>query len=138
MVDITLLADDAEWREASGRMPFNALTDIPDRPFAVNERAAKVMGSRPTGIPIDQPCELGYHCPVCEYPQIVDGEYDERLLWSEYNGFLWCAVCNVDYPSALCHGIEPSEWTAGAIDVFLASVEMAVARDRKLRGLGVD
>ncbi len=112
--------------------PFNALTDIPDRPFSHDDRIEHLMGRRPEGIAIDMPGELGYRCPVCVYPLEIDGIYDERLDWSEYNGFLWCAVCNVDYPSALCHPIEPSEWPPGAIEIFLATVEDAIDRTLKI------
>lgn len=71
--------------------------------YSTNELADKIVGKRVVkGIIFDQPCELGYHCPVCKY-DIDDGKnFDERLHWSEYNGFLWCSVCNKDYPSALC------------------------------------
>lgn len=105
---------------------------------SVNERAEALMGRRPTDvIPFDQPCELGYWCPVCKVPAVVDGEYDERLHWSEYQGFLWCEVCNVDYPSALCVPLDAipdpdRPWVhAGpqaAIDTFLSTVEQAVKR----------
>ena len=73
--------------------------------YSKNERAEKIVGLRniPGGsIPFDQPCELGYHCPVCKYSQTILGNYDERLEWSEYNSFLWCSVCNKDYPTCLC------------------------------------
>lgn len=73
--------------------------------YSVNERAAALFWSRPNWIPFDQPCELGYHCPVCEYPHYTSPwrwSYDERLHWSEYNYMLWCEVCNYDYPSILC------------------------------------
>jgi hypothetical protein len=71
--------------------------------MSTNERAKEIMGLRPTGgIPIDQPCELGFHCPVCEYPLDVEGNYDERLQWSEYNGFIWCSVCDKDWPACFC------------------------------------
>jgi hypothetical protein len=71
--------------------------------MSTNELAAKIVGLRRTdGQPFDPPCELGFHCPVCKYDLATDGEYDERLEWSEYNGFLWCSVCDEDYPSALC------------------------------------
>ena len=87
--------------------PFNALFDPIPKNVSKNERAEKLMGLREEilkgAIPIDMPCELGYVCPVCKYDFIVDGDYDERLNWSEYNGFLWCAICNKDYPSCLCH-----------------------------------
>ena len=70
---------------------------------AKNELAARIVGLRRTdGQPFDPPCELGFHCPVCKYDLASDGEYDERLDWSEYNGFLWCSVCDEDYPSVLC------------------------------------
>lgn len=91
-------------------------------PASKNDRAGEVMGFRRTdGMVINEPCEEGYHCPVCKYPQTFEGEYDERLSWSEYNAFLWCAVCNVDYPSALC---MPD--IDRAIGIFLDSVEAVV------------
>lgn len=89
-----------------------------------NERAEKLMGHRRTdAIILDQPCELGYHCPICDYPQMSeDGQfYDERLQWSEYNAFIWCEVCNFDYPSALCMP-DPKAGT----EIFLDSVEDAL------------
>ena len=68
-----------------------------------NSRAKKVVGLRENlGTPFDQPCELGYHCPKCKYKLASRGHYDEGLHWSEYEGFLWCEVCNKDYPSCLC------------------------------------
>src|ERR1035437_4223227 len=90
---------------------------------SVNQEAERVMGRRSEGIAIDQPCELGYHCPVCEYTLTDGAEYDERLLWSEYDCFLWCSVCNKDYPSALC---QPD--IDKAIEIFLYSVERAKMR----------
>lgn len=90
--------------------------------YSKNDRAGQLMGFRPTdAIAIDFPCELGYHCPVCKYENIVGGNYDERLQWSEYNCFIWCEVCNKDYPSALC---APD--IDNAIRIFLDSVEDAV------------
>lgn len=96
-------------------MAFNALTDpdfsegIPQR---TDDQLEKLLGRRltpeqesgeePAPFPIDLPCELGYHCPVCEYEHIEDGSFDERLAWSEYNATLWCYVCERDYPSVLC------------------------------------
>lgn len=86
--------------------------------FSQNERAGQVCGFRPTDVvPIDQPCELGYHCPVCQYDTLTDGNYDERLHWSEYRTFLWCQVCNVDYPSVLC-APTPAEATKIYLDVL--------------------
>jgi hypothetical protein len=86
--------------------PFNALFDIPKNiKYSKNKNAEKIVGKRnlpENAVPVDQPCELDYHCPVCKYPQLTDGNYDERLAWSEYNGFIYCYVCNKDYPSALC------------------------------------
>jgi hypothetical protein len=88
--------------------------------YSLNERAGQIMGFRRAGIPIDQPCELGYHCPVCVYVLTDDDPFDERLSWSEYNGFLWCEVCNKDYPSAFCRPDVDK-----AIDTFLNSTEDA-------------
>lgn len=99
-----------------------------------NERAEALMGRRETGgIAFDLPVELGYWCPVCRVASPdEEGRYDERLHWSEYQGFLWCEVCNKDYPSALCVPLdtEPDEkrpWVFagvdGAIEVFLGTIE---------------
>lgn len=103
-----------------------------------NNRAEQLMGRRASGvIAFDQPCEQGYRCPVCLVPALVDGDYDERLHWSEYAGFLWCEVCDRDYPSALCVDIQATPdperpWVhAGpdeAVKVFLDTVAQAVAR----------
>lgn len=70
-----------------------------------NEYAKKIVGLRkiPKNATIlDQPFELDYHCPVCKYENVVNGDYDQRLEWSEYNEFIWCSVCNKDYPSCFC------------------------------------
>ena len=86
-----------------------------------NEYAKKVVGLRKlpkNTIIFDQPCELDYHCPVCKYDNIVNGNYDERLEWSEYNEFIWCSVCNKDYPSCFC--IPDMD---KAIDIFLTSLQ---------------
>jgi len=87
--------------------------------YSTNELAEKIVGKRPevNGIMFDQPCELGYHCPKCKYKHTTKGEFDCRLHWSEYNGFLWCSVCNKDYPSALC---QPD--IDKAIETYLTSV----------------
>jgi len=96
--------------------------------YSKNARAERLMGLRPTGDvlfdqPFDQPFELDYHCPVCKYEHTVDGDYDERLQWSEYNGFVWCSRCNRDYPSCLCLP-DPVKATG----IFLDTVEDAVKR----------
>lgn len=80
----------------------------------------KIVGKRKTGVqPLEFPCELDYHCPVCQYElKDKDGNYDERLYWSEYNGFILCYKCEKDYPSALCvtNNIDR------AIDVYLMCI----------------
>lgn len=87
-----------------------------------NSEAERIAGLRRIdGNPIDYPCELGYHCPKCEYLLTFKGNYDERLEWSEYNGFLWCSVCNKDYPTALCCGDNLER----ATEVYLKCVEEA-------------
>ena len=83
-----------------------------------NKLAEEIVGKRTRGgIIIDLPCELDYHCPVCKYENVVDGNYDERLDWSEYNTFIWCSVCNKDYPSCLC---APN--IDEAIEIYLKSI----------------
>ena len=90
--------------------------------YSKNDRAKNLLGKRPTDcIAFDQPCELGYHCPVCKYPQTYDDQvgcpYDERLEWSEYNGMIWCRVCNHDYISAQC-SIDPKAGTEIFLDIL--------------------
>jgi len=104
--------------------------------YSKNELAEKIVGKRDipaNTIIFDQPCELGYHCPICEYPILNGGlnaQYDERLEWSEYNGFIWCSVCNKDYPACFCIPLssplpgyvtkdEPIDY---AIEIYLRSV----------------
>ncbi len=90
-----------------------------EKKYSTNSLAEKIVGTRLpfNGIVFDQPAELGYHCPVCKYENIVKEEFDERLRWSEYNGFLWCSKCNKDYPTALC--IKDID---KAIETYLLSV----------------
>lgn len=111
-----------------GMQDRGEVTGMPKEPpegFSKNARAEQLLGLRRTDcIPFDQPCELGYHCPVCQYPHTSGENYDERLHWSEYESMVWCSVCNVDYPSCLCLPVG----SARAVDLFLASVARAVAR----------
>jgi len=74
-----------------------------------NQRAEKIVWFRkivPNAIIIDEPAELWYVCPVCKNKAIIPTMnwqwFDERLTRSEYNGFLWCSVCDKDYPACLC------------------------------------
>ncbi len=109
-----------------------------------NELAEKVVGKRNlAGNPIDFPVELGYKCPLCgdtykTWPangKDIEG-VDERLEWSEYEGFLWCSECNIDIPSCLCvpnltslEGIERQDYQNNglkdAIEIFLKTVQFA-------------
>lgn len=72
--------------------------------YSTNELAEKIVGKREPsrGVIFDQPAELGFCCPVCKNKTDDGKNFDERLHWSEYNGFLWCSVCNKDYPTPLC------------------------------------
>lgn len=89
-----------------------------------NERAGRLMGLRPDAVALQEPSELGYRCPVCQnLPRLPSGELDPRLTWSEYNAFVWCEVCDRDYPSCLCMG-----YIAAAIEVFLDCIEYAVQK----------
>ena len=90
--------------------------------YSVNKDAESIVGKR---IPIDaiilfSPAEEGFHCPVCKYELVVNGETDERLHWGEYNAFLWCEACNKDYPSAIC---MPD--IDRAINIYLSAVKDA-------------
>ena len=88
--------------------------------YSKNKRAEKVVSKREAKWNIiDFPCELGYHCPVCEYKSIDElWNYDDRLDRSEYNYFLWCRKCNKDYPSVIC---QPN--IDKATDIFLNIIQ---------------
>lgn len=112
-----------------------AISGMPKEPpegFSKNARAQELLGLRRTDCTaFDQPCELGYHCPVCQYPQVSTGpdqHYDERLHWSEYESMIWCSVCNVDYPSCLC--LPPG--STRATDIFLNSLSEAVHKGAEM------
>lgn len=95
---------------------------------SVNDRAEKLLGRRdddgPIGIVLFSPSEQGFRCPV--HQRTAEQEYEVQTLeWSEYNAFLWCELCDRDYPSALCcASTDPLR----AIEIFLDTVENAVAR----------
>jgi hypothetical protein len=96
--------------------------------YSKNKRAEQLMGFRPKAVALQEPSEIGYTCPVCQNKsRLPGGEPDPRLTWSEYNAFIWCETCDMDYPSCLCLGNEIST----AIEVFLDSIEGAVKRVRK-------
>ena len=94
-----------------------------------NDLAARVVGFRlKEAQPLDPPAELGFHCPVCTYQLVHEGKYDERLQWSELNGFLWCSFCKKDYPAPFCmRDIER------AIKIYLMCVKEIVERKRPKR-----
>jgi hypothetical protein len=62
---------------------------------------------------------------VCQYSLFHDDEYDARLKWSQYNGFLSCSVCEKDYPSAIC---MPN--VDRAIRIYLLCVKDAIDRSK--------
>jgi hypothetical protein len=95
--------------------------------YSKNDRAEKIVGKRmANGIIIDFPCELDYHCPVCKYEQVKDGNYDERLDWSEYEGFIYCHKCNKDYPSCLCMPDKEK-----ATKIYLDCIEVLLSESKK-------
>ena len=93
--------------------------------YSKNDRAEKLLGKRRTGVqPFDQPFELGYHCPICQYKLIDDGNFDERLEWSEYNGMIWCCKCDLDIPSFLCfENLHIKQTIQKATEIFLDIIE---------------
>ena len=98
---------------------------MPDTEYSTNERAEQLLGRRdekgPIGIVLFYPTEQGYRCPV--HGEDVS---EETLHWSEYKGFLWCELCNKDYPSALC--CTGPDALDRAIKVFLDCIEDGVRR----------
>ncbi len=70
-----------------------------------NMNAERIMGMRKEGTPFQSAWELGYVCPICHTKGDINGDdFDEDTLirFSEYYGFLWCPVCNIDLPFAFC------------------------------------
>lgn len=103
--------------------------------YSKNDRAKKVVGLRDVKgatVIINSPAEMDYRCPVClnEPSSAKEGWIDERLEWSEYNGFLYCSVCDKDYPSALC---QPD--IDKAIKIYLKCVEDANERYRTINNV---
>ena len=133
---VTFVDPLAAWAHSDQKWRIHADSEHGHHPvvsmeFSTDEWAATFMGPRvPEGesaLAFDTPAELGYRCPVCKY--------QEALHWSEHRGYLWCEVCNKDWPSVLCVDVdaEPSEeWhqmgAAAAAEVFRAVVQSAVVR----------
>ena len=84
------------------------MTDTTKKDYSKNERAEKLLGLRPEGIPLDWPSELGYRCP--------NGK-NHHIEWSEYNYMIWCRTCNSDFFSALCCP-DPKAGTEIAFDII--------------------
>lgn len=67
------------------------------------------------------PTDLALHCPV--HPDAPP----ETLNWSEYEGFVWCELCEWDWPSPRCIDIfsepdgDPMHWIGrqAIIDSYL-------------------
>ena len=100
---------------------------------SVNERAERLLGCRdedgPIGIVLFEPVELAYRCPV-HTRTLEHEELRQTLFWSEYRAFLWCELCDCDYPSALCLDVRGPNAAQHAITVYLDTVEQAILRDR--------
>ncbi len=106
-------------------------TDQPDHlpGTSTNERAEQLLGRRETTTPdgrgivvLFEPVEQDYMCPV--HQRTLDQEHEQQtLFWSEYRAFLWCELCDKDYPSALCCADLDR-----AIEVFLDTVRDAQER----------
>src|SRR3989304_9391718 len=97
-----------------------------DSKYSKNIEAKKIVGLRNDGKPfqpIDEPCELGYACPICHKNcrlcEKNELHLEETLYWSEYDGFLWCSVCNLDIPSFLCYRANTKERAKHMTVVFL-------------------
>lgn len=71
------------------------------------------------------PIEQDYTCPV--HQQSIDDEQQHQtLFWSEYNCFVWCSLCDKDYPSALCLNADVP--VDRKIKIYLDTVQFAVNR----------
>ena len=94
---------------------------------SADARAERLMGRRddagPIGVILFSPAERGYRCPKHDEPGEQDDAVSGQLQWSEYNGFVWCPLCNRDYPSALCCGEDLDR----AVEVYLDTVGQAVS-----------
>ncbi len=109
-------------------MVWKGIAAKPSRRMTVEHKlAAQIVGIREDGQPFDPPGELGFHCPVCQYLLFDGEEYDDRLSWSEYNGFLRCSICDSDYPTALCMPTLDR-----AIKIYLLCVKAAIERSKQM------
>jgi len=115
----------------AGAVTYMGLED--GRALSKNAAAEALLGRRPGAevVIIDEPVELGYHCPVCVYEDVTDEKPDERLMWSEYNAFLWCVVCNRDYPSALCLPNDAARATNILLETVIDGIREFVERVEK-------
>ena len=96
--------------------------------YSKNQRAEKIVGKRGGGTPIDLPCEIDYNCPIChrnckECESEGGSLHDETLMFSEYDGFMWCPHCNIDIPSFLCLRANTKDKVKMYTDRFLDFIE---------------
>jgi len=61
--------------------------------FYSDKQLKKLFGTRPQGISIFDPMELGWVCPI---------DKSHRIDWSEFNYHVWCYECEKDYFTLLC------------------------------------
>lgn len=67
-------------------------------PSMTDQEIADKYGRRviPHGtVILNEPSEEGYQCPK--------GHNMSEITWSEFNEYIWCYVCQLDYPSKVCH-----------------------------------
>lgn len=70
-------------------------------PCMSDEEIRKQYGERPHkgAIPLFEPGEFGYQCPM--------GHSGDNITWSEFNDHLWCDKCKMDYPTERCPIARP-------------------------------
>ena len=62
--------------------------------FYTDEQLKEKFGLRITdAIPLFEPAELGWNCPINKHHKIV---------WSEFEKHIWCYDCQKDYFTLLC------------------------------------
>jgi hypothetical protein len=95
---------------------------------STRDLTAQIVGLRKDdGHTLDAPGELGFHCPVCQYSLFHDDEYDARLKWSQYNGFLSCSCARrtTRRPYACRTWIEPLGFICSASKRLSTAVSRA-------------
>lgn len=83
-------------------------------PTMTDHQLAEKHGRRLTdagGVSLFTPNEWGYRCP--------QGHRNNLIVWSKFNGHVWCHRCQMDYPMETCPIQRPIWMNPGQFRSFL-------------------